>query len=164
MTPASFNNWFQAAAAARNSGKRLPTNQEWQVAALGTPDTAGADNGTTTCNTDYLVFPAGATPTGSRSSCVSDVGTFDMVGNLWEWVAEWGDVAGNCTTWPASFGGDVSCVGGAGGVGSSSIPGALMRGGDFNTFGLASYAGVFAVAASFDPSSSIYAFGFRCAR
>ena len=31
VTPAAFVTWFQAAAAARNSAKRLPTNQEWQV-------------------------------------------------------------------------------------------------------------------------------------
>ena len=40
VTPSRYITWFQAAAAARNSGKRLPTNQEWQVAALGTPDGA----------------------------------------------------------------------------------------------------------------------------
>ena len=35
VTPSAHLNWFQAAAVARNSLKRLPTNQEWQVAALG---------------------------------------------------------------------------------------------------------------------------------
>jgi hypothetical protein len=57
VLPAGYVSWFQAAAAARNSLKRLPTNQEWQVAALGTPDTGGADNGSTTCDTDNLNFP-----------------------------------------------------------------------------------------------------------
>jgi hypothetical protein len=40
VTPSRFMTWPQAAAAARNAGKRLPTNAEWQVAALGTPNLA----------------------------------------------------------------------------------------------------------------------------
>jgi collagen triple helix repeat protein len=40
VTPSAFLSWFQAAAAARNARKRLPSNAEWQAAALGTPDGA----------------------------------------------------------------------------------------------------------------------------
>jgi hypothetical protein len=89
VMPARFITWFQAGAAARNADKRLPTNAEWQVAALGTPDTGGADDEATTCNTDGDAPAEGPTPTGSRAGCVSDVGAFDMAGNLWEWVADW---------------------------------------------------------------------------
>ena len=127
VTPAQFITWFQAAAAARNSGKRPPTNQEWQVAALGTLDTGGADNGSTTCNPDDSV--PGVALTGSRSGCVSDVGAFDMVGNVWEWVADWGDLANGCTTWSASFGSDFGCVGGPGRGWAATCLGALVRGG-----------------------------------
>ena len=38
VIPARSINYFIAAAACRNSGKRLPSNAEWQAAALGTPD------------------------------------------------------------------------------------------------------------------------------
>src|SRR5256886_11002032 len=38
VLPSRLITWFQAAAACRNSGKRLLTNAEWQAAALGTPD------------------------------------------------------------------------------------------------------------------------------
>ncbi len=38
VKPSAFMTWFQALAAARNSGKRLLSNAEWQAAALGTPD------------------------------------------------------------------------------------------------------------------------------
>src|SRR5712691_13076497 len=55
VTPSGFITWFEAAAAARNSGKRLPTNAEWQAAALGTPD-PGTDNGTTDCNISSSTF------------------------------------------------------------------------------------------------------------
>src|SRR5205085_2914595 len=83
VLPAGFLSWFQALAAARNSFKRLPTNAEWQAAALGTPD-PGSDNGLTDCNTTTDALSL----TGARSNCVSDVGAFDMVGNVWEWVAD----------------------------------------------------------------------------
>lgn len=156
VTPSAGLSWFQAAAAARNSLKRLPTNQEWQVAALGTPDTV--DDGLTTCAIDSLAVGA----TGSRGACVSDVGAFDMVGNLWEWVADWGDLAnGTCTFWPGDFGSDISCVGGPG-SGFSNLPGALLRGGNWDSH--APFAGVFAVNALNTPSSGTFFDGFRCAR
>ena len=158
VTPAHFINWFQAAAAARNSLKRLPTNQEWQVAALGTPDPGEADNGSTTCNTGNL--GPGVVATGSRSNCVSDVGAFDMVGNLSEWVADWADLndPDNCFIYPEDFGGDRSCVGGPG----SGIPGAFDRGGGWSN-GTVTWSGVFAVNAG-QPFPFSSARGFRCAR
>jgi len=125
VTPSRFITWFQAVAAARNSGKRLPTNAEWQAAALGTPATGGADNGATTCNTDYQA--GGVTPTGSRTGCVSDMGAFDMVGNLWEWVADWVPRSTACADWGA-FSDDFMCLAGAS---TDSGPGALIRGGTF---------------------------------
>jgi formylglycine-generating enzyme required for sulfatase activity len=155
VTPAAFINWFQAAAAARNSHKRLPTNAEWQAAALGTPDTGGADNGLTTCNTDNLA--PGVTPTGSRSSCVSDVGAFDMVGNLNEWVADWVPRSTACPGW-GSFSDDFMCLAGAD---ETSGPGALIRGGN-RLFG--AVAGVFAVLAGRMPSEANNVIGFRAAR
>ena len=67
VPPSAFLTWFQAQEACANSGKRLPTNAEWQVAASGSPD-PGPDDHATTCTSDN---PAGTTPTGSRSGCVS---------------------------------------------------------------------------------------------
>jgi len=89
--PARFVNWFQALAALRNSGKRLPTNQEWQAAALGTPDYL-FDTSVPECNTNT----DGVEPTGSRAGCRSDVGAYDMVGNVREMVAEWVPKATGC--------------------------------------------------------------------
>jgi formylglycine-generating enzyme required for sulfatase activity len=87
-----------------------------------------------------------------------------MVGNVDEWVADWGDMTANCTDWTTSAGipgGDLSCVGGPGGVGVNSLPSALFRGGSFLD---GTYAGVFAVVAGFPPSRSGGFLGFRCAR
>jgi formylglycine-generating enzyme required for sulfatase activity len=72
VLPTACTTWFQAEQACALSGKRLLTNQEWQRAAAGTPACA-----------------AGTHPTGSDEVCVSSWGTFDMVGNASEWVADW---------------------------------------------------------------------------
>jgi hypothetical protein len=87
--------WFQAQEACANAGKRLPSNAEWQVAANGTPD-PGPDNGTTDCNTASTFAVA---LTGSRSNCVSARRAFDMVGNLYEWVADWVPASTGCPLW-----------------------------------------------------------------
>lgn len=74
----------QAIRLCAKDGKRLPTNQEWQAAALGTPDNMiawGADD----ChvNNNWQNQPGA---TGSGKNCASYVGAFDMIGNIWEWV------------------------------------------------------------------------------
>jgi sulfatase-modifying factor enzyme 1 len=156
VTPSRFINWFQAVAVARNAGKRLPTNQEWQAAALGTPD-PGASPGPLDCNTSG----AGPSPTGSRANCLSNVGAFDMVGNLWEWVADWVPRSTDCPGWApeGTFSSDDRmCLAGAD---TTAGPGALVRGGYFNG---STSAGVFAVFSGDLPSSANADFGFRAAR
>ena len=155
VLPSACITWFQASQACRLSGKRLARNDEWQNAAASTPD-PGSTPGGNDCNTRS----GGPANTGSRANCKSNWGAFDMVGNVWEWVADWGDSANACTNWPASFGSDLSCVGGPG-SGFSNLPGALIRGGGWD-FGAG--AGVFAVDALSNPSDSSGGLGFRCAR
>jgi hypothetical protein len=145
VPPSRFLTWFQAAAAARNAGKRLPTNAEWQAAALGTPDGAP-------CN----VSSFNVANTGSAAGCVSDVGAFDMVGNLLEWVADWVPRSTDCGSW-GSFSDDRQRLCGAATTGP---PGALLRGG---TFEMSTEAGVFAVQNG-GPSGSGHNVGFRAAR
>jgi hypothetical protein len=74
----------QAEEACARSGKRLPTNREWYSAALGTPDVI-SNNSDGYC---YVEANSLAEPilSGSRSQCVSSVGAYDMIGNVWEWV------------------------------------------------------------------------------
>ena len=154
VTPARRITWFQALAAARNAGKRLPTNAEWQAAALGTPDPGFDDYGIADCN----VYTAGyVEPTGERTRCVSDVGAFDMVGNVAEWVAEWVPLSTQCLprALPAK---DVNCLAGAS---TTAGPGAVRRGGFYKD---GPNAGVFAVVAIDTPAFISPYVGFRGAR
>lgn len=162
MLPSSCITWFQANQACRLSGKRLLRNGDWQAAAQGTPD-PGTDNGTTDCHISDI-SPDSPVNTGSRSSCKSSWGVFDMVGNVYEWVEDWADQPSNCTDWTTSAGiagSDTSCFGGPGGAGVKSLPGALIRGGGFFSD---TVAGVFAVGAVPVPSGLGPDISFRCAR
>lgn len=146
VLPSRFITWFQAVAVVRNSGKRLPTSQEWQAAALGTPD-QGFFPGPEDCNTFSSAGLGGVslTPTGDRANCISDVGAFDMVGNVDEWVADWApdNIFTGCSSGGFFDSGDLNCVG-------FRPASALVRGGNFVS---GSSAGVFAVSSS--PPASI---------
>ena len=131
----------------------LPTSAEWQVGANGTPD-PGQDDGTTDCNS----ATGSVSLSGSRSSCVSARGALDMVGNLYEWVADWVPRSKTCPNW-ASFSNDDMCLSGA--SDTANGPGALLRGGAFDD---GTFAGPLAVVGAIEPSRSIDSLGFRCAR
>jgi formylglycine-generating enzyme required for sulfatase activity len=74
----------QARLACAKAGKRLPSNQEWFQAALGTNDTGGElTNEDCQLNSNWKIQPG---TTGAGNECKSPAGASDMIGNLWEWV------------------------------------------------------------------------------
>ncbi len=155
VSATAYITWFQAAQACANVGKRLITNAEWQTAAAGTPDNS------TDCNTSGGVVVAN----NASSTCVSNWGVINMVGNLWEYTADWVQGAGaieNGANGPA-FGDDAAVEVGAASSQANAgdrFMGVMVRGG---AFGGGAGSGVFAVNNQNAPSNSFPNFGFRCA-
>jgi hypothetical protein len=79
VLPSGSLTWFQAVEVCRAAGKRLPTGDEWLAAASGTVDSSA----------NCLVTGGGARTTGAAGRCLSAWGAQDMIGNVWEWTAEW---------------------------------------------------------------------------
>jgi gamma-glutamyl hercynylcysteine S-oxide synthase len=75
--PVVHVSWHDADAFARWSGKRLPTEEEWEAAC------AGADR--ERANLDQLAF--GTAPAGAYADGASDCGAVQMLGDVWEWTA-----------------------------------------------------------------------------
>ena len=176
-TPSRYMTWFQAQQACAASGKHLCTNDEWQAAAAGTHDTGGTETGTQ-CHIDPAntgprsTGLAGSTP-GGTDSCISRWGAEDMIGNLWEWTADWFS-AGNtwqtgdgqsATPWPAGYGSDLTYnVNGRAHNGTAyvdGLPGAALRGGGWDG---GSSAGLFALTLHHGPSYRSSNIGARCCR
>ncbi|HXC52421.1 MAG TPA: SUMF1/EgtB/PvdO family nonheme iron enzyme [Candidatus Limnocylindrales bacterium] len=151
--PSAQITWFQAGEACANSGKRLPTSAEWQVAADGTPD-PGPDDGVLDCNSTSGTRTRG----GERAACVSARGAFDMVGNVAEWTADWAPASTTCPTW-GSFSNDEMCLAGA--SEDKTGPGVVIRGGWFSSGALAGPLAVFGAAQPYHSSGNL---GFRCVR
>lgn len=163
VLPSVSLTWFQAQQACNNSGKRLPSNAEWQAAVSGTPDAtvSSPDNGTTTCVTGKSSYQGSAEPTGSRSDCVSTYGAYDMVGNIDEMVADW-SLRSGCLSYLPHVSDDKMCMFGAGtDTRYDNAPAALIRGGAYFD---KEKAGPLSVSATYRVIVAASNVGFRCAR
>ncbi len=164
VSPWSNVNRADAQLLCTRSGKRLPTASEWYEFSIGTPDDPKV------CNTDT----DGVNATGDESECVSALGIYDAIGNVWEWVQD--DVYdGTYDGRPLPSSGYVTQIdsGGVPTVVGENTEGynddyfwsksvgvfAMMRGG---FYGSGKDGGVYAVHAATDPNFTSNAIGFRC--
>jgi formylglycine-generating enzyme required for sulfatase activity len=84
IRPWRFISQAQAMSACAKAGKRLPTDEEWYLASLGTPDKDGGWDGDDCQVRNNWNSQPGLT--GSAKNCLSSTGVYDMIGNVWEWV------------------------------------------------------------------------------
>jgi formylglycine-generating enzyme required for sulfatase activity len=181
VSPAAYLTWFQAARGCREAGKRLPTSEEWLLAAAGTPD-PGANSGTNgvcyTATTDGV-----ERTTGLGTACESEWGAQDMIGNLTEATSEWFTTSaamtvsggGVAVAWPAGacqsttncYSGDTAVAASGSAYGSDAtaaslttgLPSVAYRGGAMDS---QDGAGVFAVTFTGSPAYHDTRTGFRC--
>lgn len=166
--PSASITYFQAQQACALSGKRLCSNAEWQMAAMGTDLNNCAYN-----SGQSLAIKA-------SSACKSEVGAYDLVGNVSEWTADWiqaGEKQSKAlepnkqesgtqlvAVWKSGPVGDTDdCIRNANGTasGKANALAGIVRGG---ATGQLPVVGRNAVDVTIAPSQSDASVGFRCCR
>lgn len=77
VEPWRYVSYTQAQQLCAKAGKRLPTNDEWYKVALGQAEPASCFS-----NTVGKLLLTGT------NNCMTNTGVHDLIGNVWEWVAD----------------------------------------------------------------------------
>ncbi len=163
--PWRFVTYYQAEQLCARAGKFLPSPELWYKAALGTPDD------TAVCN-----LVGSLNNTGQNDGCRSGSGAYDMIGNVWEYVAGSVDT-GKFKEQSLPAEGYVSLVDDAGLAIETSSTSVVMYGSDYfwqegkgrtvmargGFYGARTDGGLYSVQAALQSDFSSAAIGFRCA-
>lgn len=112
VAPKTKVNFFESKKLCELAGKRLCTEDEWELACAGEQNrryTYGNDRQPWRCNTDGLKAGScsGIAPAGSFPGCRNKYGVYDLNGNVSEWVDRQennGAVLRGGTGWEAEYG------------------------------------------------------------